>query len=101
MKIIAIIMGVLLAIGGVYCMFAPIATYATISWLIGAAMVIEGVAALTAVAVLFYVSNWMISKSESAAWTSYIEGKAQGGVSRGSMFTLGFTAWLAVFREGA
>ena len=44
MKIIAIIMGVLLAIGGVYCMFAPIATYATISWLIGAAMVIEGVA---------------------------------------------------------
>ncbi len=63
--------------------------------------IIEGVAALTAVAVLFYVSNWMISKSESAAWTSYIEGKAQGGVSRGSMFTLGFTAWLAVFREGA
>ena len=63
--------------------------------------VIEGVAALTAVAVLFYVSNWMISKSESAAWTSYIEDKAQGGVSRGSMFTLGFTAWLAVFREGA
>ena len=44
MKIIAIILGVLLAIGGVYCMFAPIATYATISWLIGAAMVIEGVA---------------------------------------------------------
>ena len=63
--------------------------------------IIEGVAALTAVAVLFYVSNWMISKSESAAWTSYIEGKAAGGVSAGSMITLGFTAWLAVFREGA
>ncbi len=63
--------------------------------------VIEGVAALLAVAVLFYVSNWMVSKSESAAWTSYIKGKAEGGVTRGSMFTLGFTAWLAVFREGA
>ena len=63
--------------------------------------VIEGIAALLAVAVLFYVSNWMVSKSESAAWTSYIKGKAEGGVSRGSMFTLGFTAWLAVFREGA
>jgi len=63
--------------------------------------VIEGVAALLAVAVLFYVSNWMVSKSESASWTSYIKGKAEGGVSRGSMFTLGFTAWLAVFREGA
>ena len=62
---------------------------------------IEGIAALTAVAVLFYVSNWMVSKSESAAWTSYIEGKAAGGASRGSMLTLAFTAWLAVFREGA
>ncbi len=63
--------------------------------------IIEGIAALTAVAVLFYVSNWMISKSESAAWTQYIKDKASGGASRGSLFTLGFTAWLAVFREGA
>ena len=44
MKVITIILGVLLAIGGVYCMFAPIATYATIGWLIGASMVIDGVA---------------------------------------------------------
>ena len=29
-------------------------------------------AALTAVVVLFYVSNWMVSKSESATWSSYI-----------------------------
>ena len=63
--------------------------------------IIEGIAALTAVVVLFYVSNWMVSKSESAAWTKYIEDKAQTGASRGSMITLGFTAWLAVFREGA
>ena len=63
--------------------------------------IIEGIAALTAVAVLFYVSNWMASKSESAAWTKYIEDKAASGVTRGSLLTLGFTAWLAVFREGA
>ena len=63
--------------------------------------VIEGIAALTAVAVLFYVSNWMVSKAESASWTRYIESKAASGVSRGSLLTLGFTAWLAVFREGA
>ena len=63
--------------------------------------IIEGVAALLAVAVLFYVSNWMVSKSESAVWSQYIEDKVAGGASRGSMITLGFTAWLAVFREGA
>ena len=63
--------------------------------------VIEGIAALTAVVVLFWVSNWMVSKSESAAWTQYIENRVSAGASRGSMFALAFTAWLAVFREGA
>ena len=63
--------------------------------------IIEGVAALTAVVVLFWVSNWMVSKSESAAWTNYIESKVSSGSSRGSNFALAFTAWLAVFREGA
>ena len=63
--------------------------------------VIEGVTALIAVVVLFYVSNWMVSKSESAMWNRYIEGKVQSSVATGSMFALGFTAFLAVFREGA
>ena len=63
--------------------------------------IIEGIAALTAVVVLFWVSNWMVSKSESAAWTNYIEGKVSRGADRGNLFALGFTAWLAVFREGA
>ena len=63
--------------------------------------VIEGIAALTAVVVLFWVSNWMVSKSESAAWSQYIEGQVASSANRGSVFALGFTAWLAVFREGA
>jgi high-affinity iron transporter len=63
--------------------------------------IIEGVTMLTAVAVLFYVSNWMLSKSETQAWTGYIESKVQSSLSRGSVLSLGFTAFLAVFREGA
>lgn len=63
--------------------------------------IIEGVTALIAVAVLFYVSNWMVSKSESEAWTKYIKNKVSSSVSGGSMVALGFTAFLAVFREGA
>lgn len=62
---------------------------------------IEGVTALLAVAVLFYVSNWMLSKSESEVWQGYINEKVENSVSKGSMIALGFTAFLAVFREGA
>ena len=95
-------------IGSVFAIICSFIMAGILNWLLSKSAeyhmsqeIIEGIAALTAVAVLFYVSNWMISKSESAAWTSYIKDKASGGVSRGSMFTLGFTAWLAVFREGA
>ena len=43
MKVVTIILGFLLAIGGIYCVFAPVATYAAIAWLIGLSMVVEGV----------------------------------------------------------
>jgi high-affinity iron transporter len=56
---------------------------------------------LIAVVVLFYVSNWMVSKAEAEVWTKYIEGKVQSSITAGSMFSLAFAAFLAVFREGA
>lgn len=62
---------------------------------------IEGITVLIAVAVLFYVSNWMISKTQASAWNKYIEGQVQGSVARGGIFSLAFAAFLAVFREGA
>jgi high-affinity iron transporter len=43
----------------------------------------------------------MVSKAESAAWTSYIEGKVQSSITTGSVLSLSFAAFLAVFREGA
>ena len=95
-------------IGSVFAIVCSFAMAGLLAWLKAinpettmSQEIIEGVAALLAVAVLFYVSNWMVSKAESAAWNSYIEGKVAVSASRGSMFTLGFTAWLAVFREGA
>ncbi len=63
--------------------------------------VIEGVTALIATAVLFYVSNWMVSKSESEAWDAYIKSKVGRAAQTGSSFALAFTAFLAVYREGA
>ena len=63
--------------------------------------IIEGVTALIAVVVLYYVSNWMLSKSETEAWNAYIQGQVDSSVETGSGFALAFTAWLSVFREGA
>lgn len=63
--------------------------------------IIEGVTALIAVCVLYYVSNWMLSKSETEAWNAYIQGQVDSSVAAGSGFALAFTAWLSVFREGA
>jgi high-affinity iron transporter len=63
--------------------------------------IIEGATMLLAVGVLFYVSNWMVSKAEAEAWVGYIEGKVESSITRGSVFSLAFAAFLAVFREGA
>ena len=64
--------------------------------------VIEGVTCLIAVCVLYYVSNWMLSKSETEAWNKYIKSKAEAASGeKGSNFALASTAFLAVFREGA
>jgi high-affinity iron transporter len=62
---------------------------------------IEGITALLAVCVLYYVSNWMLSKSESDAWNTYIKDKTKKANEKGGYFALAFTAFLAVFREGA
>lgn len=61
----------------------------------------EGVTMLIAVVVLFYVSNFMMSKADAAAWMGYLKGKISGSVAKGSMYALTFTSFLAVFREGA
>jgi high-affinity iron transporter len=63
--------------------------------------IIEGVTMLIAVGVLFWVSNWMVSKADAAVWKGYIEGAVQSSITRGSVFSLAFAAFLAVFREGA
>ena len=58
--------------------------------------IVEGVTALLAVAVLIYVSNWMISKAESDNWTKYLTDKVTDSAGKGKMLALGFTSFLAV-----
>lgn len=62
---------------------------------------LEGVTMLTATAVLFYVSYWLISKAEVGRWQRFIKGKVEASLSGRSVFALGSAAFLAVYREGA
>jgi len=63
--------------------------------------VFEGIGMFVAVVVLFYVSNWMLSKAETEAWEKYIQKKVETSVSTGNKWVLIFAAFIAVAREGA
>lgn len=60
----------------------------------------EGWILLAAVAMLFWVSYWLVSKVESAKWQAYITGKVKDAIGAGSSFTLGLVAFISVYREG-
>ena len=62
---------------------------------------IEGATLLVAVAVLFSVSYWLISKVEAAKWQQFIREKVSTALEHGGGRALAFVAFLAVYREGA
>jgi high-affinity iron transporter len=62
---------------------------------------IEGITALAAAAMLFYVSYWLHSKSHLGAWQAYLRQKTSAALATGSLFSLAALAFMAVFREGA
>ncbi len=63
--------------------------------------IIEGATLLVAVAVLFSVSYWLISRVEAARWQQFIRDKVTDALQRGGGRALAFVAFLAVYREGA
>jgi FTR1 family protein len=63
--------------------------------------IIEGATLLVAVAVLFSVSYWLISRVEGAKWQQFIRAKVTSALDHGGGNALAFVAFLAVYREGA
>ena len=63
--------------------------------------IIEGLTLLVAVAVLFSVSYWLISRVEAAKWQAFIREKVNNALEHGGGRALAFVAFLAVYREGA
>jgi high-affinity iron transporter len=85
--------------------FASLATAVVLKTLLGAMPasrpLVEGITMLLAVAVLFSVSYWLISKVEAAKWQKFIREKVSSALEHGGGKALAVVAFLAVYREGA
>lgn len=62
---------------------------------------VEGATMVVAALVLAYVSHWLFARREAQRWQGYIKDQVGKALSGGQMFSLGFAAFLSVYREGA
>ena len=62
--------------------------------------VLEAITALLAVAVLFYVSFWLIARLEQKRWLEFLRARVWAAVSVGSTAALMLVGFTAVYREG-
>ena len=61
---------------------------------------LEAITALVAVAVLFYVSFWLIARLEHKRWMEFLRSRVWSAVSVGSTASLVLVGFTAVYREG-
>ncbi|WP_417509391.1 cytochrome c/FTR1 family iron permease [Methylophaga sp.] len=61
--------------------------------------IMEGVGALMAAVILFYVGFWMHSKTNAAAWQAYINQHVHRHLSTGTLWGLAGLSFIAVYRE--
>lgn len=91
--------------GVILALLASAATAAVLATVLRAipasSEVMEGVTMLVAVALLFSISYWLISRAEAAKWQSFIRGKVDAALAHGGGRALTLVAFLAVYREGA
>jgi high-affinity iron transporter len=61
--------------------------------------VTEGIAALVAAIILFYVGFWMHSKTNARQWQKFIEGSVQKALGASTLWSLAGLAFISVYRE--
>jgi len=61
--------------------------------------IMEGVAALLASVVLFYVGFWMHSKTQADQWQSYIQENIDRNLKAGTLWGIASLAFITVYRE--
>lgn len=90
--------GVILAIGAT-----------AVTWIIASYIIeisganrelIEAIAALSATAILFYVSFWILNKIEHKKWMEFVKAKVWQATTTGSVMVFVGLAFFTVYREG-
>jgi len=61
--------------------------------------IMEGVAAMLAALVIFYVSFWMHNKSKAGQWQKYIKENIDRSLNSGTLWGISGLAFIAVYRE--
>ena len=61
---------------------------------------VEAIAALSATAVLFYVSFWVLNKIEHKKWMEFVKAKVWQATTTGSVMVFVMLAFFTVYREG-
>jgi high-affinity iron transporter len=61
---------------------------------------VEAIAALSATAVLFYVSFWVLNKIEHKKWMEFVKAKVWQATTTGSVMVFVMLSFFTVYREG-
>ena len=61
--------------------------------------VTEGIAALVAAVILFYVGFWMHSKTNARSWQRFIEGSVEKALGTSTLWSMAGLAFISVYRE--
>ena len=64
------------------------------------ASIIEAVAGISAVAVLFWVSFWILNKVETKKWIEFVKAKVWKATTTGSVMVFVMLSFFTVYREG-
>ena len=94
-----------------YIYYGVIAAFAatTVTWIIASYVIeisgvnrelIEAIAALSATAVLFYVSFWVLNKIEHKKWMEFVKAKVWQATATGNVMVFVMLSFFTVYREG-
>ena len=94
-----------IALGALLAIPASIVTWALLSFVLNVAPVgrelLEAVVSLVAVAFLFYVSFWLLQRTEVRHWMEFLRSHVWEAVAAGNASALAVLGFVSVYREGA
>lgn len=91
-------------LGIVIAIIATVVTWYVAQFIIGISgasrELIEAIAGISAVAVLFWVSFWILNKVETKKWIEFVKAKVWQATTTGSVMVFAMLSFFTVYREG-